>query len=846
MRDTNEARRYTPDELGALDPCIPDKRIVWASTADASSKHSSSYAAKTACGIPSVFPEGGDRSGTWLAATGDDEPWITLEFEPVRDVAGVLVAETCGAGAVFEIRDGDSDAVLWRASSVKLKRSRVARLLYVPLPDAGSLSSLTLRVAPYDFGSEYKEIDGVALVTASIEELFAHPPSYGPARHRRYRPRELDIYDLKGDRRILWAISASASSTYGSSYGAGEACGRPNRYPRSGDNDKTWLSKNNDQEDWLDLRFPETDEAVHGVIVLETCGAGATYKMTTGTESDERNVWAAPPEDLQGNRAHLLFIENDTLESLQRLRLHLAPSKDYRQIDAVGLVTTPFEDLTKPAPPASRDDDWEVLQGELVGDSAFHHITLRTEAGARTVNIGGPLKLVLDGGGEGGGEEVVVETGRTTVYGGSTVQERGTFVAVSQRVPDLAGAFDELPDTRVELVGRSVPSGSHVAILGETKAASGGGFRDAAPTAPQRIEAAAIAVGANAARAFAKHGSKNYDAEAKRLDEEPPRRPHPARNAALWMLGFVAVCLTGLVSHTQHGGWATDPVGATLIFAASIAAVLGLEFVCRIMWVPSFLTAPGGGVKDRKVLVSSPWLVVVVTVVGLPILGPVAAAGFATAYAGVGEPTAYLGGALLVTSAFALLRLGLWSYRQSGALGTTVRLLMAGSGRTFTGRLSAAGSFSRTDTYTVHTIHLGTHTTTDDEGRVTTHERHRTWYERAVSGKAPSRICVVLEDGSTVETRAAYVLTTHLGGRLHSGQRDVIARYSSKHETGDVATLVGTPKAGAEGEASLDEETPMYLVLGDYAELRSRALVQCAAIFLLLAIAVAGPLAAFL
>ncbi|MBX3251476.1 MAG: discoidin domain-containing protein [Myxococcales bacterium] len=172
------ARRHRPEELADLDFTLPDPRVVWATSARASSEWGSSYAASAACGPPVVYPRGGDEDGTWLADSDDSAPWIELDFPAVSSVRGIVVLETCGPGAVFEIRDAMRDVVLWAAPPAPLADSRSARLLHVPLPpDTDVPTRLRLSVAPYDVGDEYHEIDAVALLTEPLDALRASTPS---------------------------------------------------------------------------------------------------------------------------------------------------------------------------------------------------------------------------------------------------------------------------------------------------------------------------------------------------------------------------------------------------------------------------------------------------------------------------------------------------------------------------------------------------------------------------------------------------------------------------------------------------------------------------------------------
>ncbi len=206
-------RRIRPDEHHGIDLRRRDPRIVWASAAEASTEWSSSYSARAACGAPTIYPEGGDRSPAWLAANDDRAPWIELTFPRCEAPRAILICETCGAGAVARVQDGHTHEVLYRAAPTLTEPSREARLLVIALPSgARPITRLRIEVAAYSLGSEYKEIDAVAVCSVPFEEL-AQPYVPPPTREERLTRWRGTLVGVSLSRPLVHALVATGGTT---------------------------------------------------------------------------------------------------------------------------------------------------------------------------------------------------------------------------------------------------------------------------------------------------------------------------------------------------------------------------------------------------------------------------------------------------------------------------------------------------------------------------------------------------------------------------------------------------------------------------------------------------------
>jgi hypothetical protein len=815
-------RRYAPSEIAGVDLRI-DPRILWAVTARASSEWSSSYSAGKAIGPPNVFPRGGDFHGTWLSDSSDRDAWIELEFPPCDRAHGLVVLETCGVGSVYKVTD-ERGEVVWQHKRERF--GRAARLLWVPLDTTPSKLRLWVSSAEDD----YREIDAVGLVTVeSIEALIAAQPERRPPAHQRHTPDEVAAIDLGNDRRILWASRARASSAWSDGYAAKKATGPPTIFPRAGDIQGAWLAQSGDDAAWIELEFPSCSRA-YGFIALETCGAGALYKATDG----DATLWLAAPEEIEARTARLLYVPLDRTPSKLRLWVSDAVS-DYREIDAVALVTAPFEELFQPAPPppppGAPETGFTTLEGVLLG-GPFVHATLRTHAGGRAANHGGPLRLRLAS-----DDEVPLEAGRTIVYGAPRTRVRGTWEEIVEKAPMLAAAFSgEPPSGEVVIEGRCLEDEVRVEVAGtaQGRRAPQGGFRESARDVPERFEAVAISRTPLGSTTFAENGVSDFDASARRL---PRRRPHPLRGWSIATSALAVLALAGFVAHAARTNlWiaAEGLLGLSAIALALFSGALALDLFSRTRWIPDFVR---GDVRDRRVAFTSPgWTVIA----GVLLVGGLALVLAPVVFIVNGAAEAGLDYVLTVGAGWALIRLVSLLRAQRSTIWTALRVTSVpasdrevGERGRFTGVI-ASGDFERIETFTEKHEHLGTETYQDEHGNTQTRDRWRSWSERSVADSRPSEIVLRLDDGTLVRGTGG-VRATDMA-MSYDGDGGGYARFVGEHGEGDEATLVGTVKQ-ADGPIVIDAT---HLVLGDIRVLRRRLAVQLVIIVVLSEMVIAG------
>lgn len=173
---------------------IHDRHLDWAKSARASSEwgQGSSWGAGRATGPPAVYPDRGDRPGTWSpAGKTSGEQWLWLDFGTHRMTEAIYVFETCGAGAVFCIEEpGDAvvgyrqaidDRVLWR-DEPQLEHADRATVLVVEIDPPRPLRHLRIWIDT-DAVPGYNQIDAVAL--RSVEPVHGEPVAWDQWRPRK-------------------------------------------------------------------------------------------------------------------------------------------------------------------------------------------------------------------------------------------------------------------------------------------------------------------------------------------------------------------------------------------------------------------------------------------------------------------------------------------------------------------------------------------------------------------------------------------------------------------------------------------------------------------------------------
>jgi hypothetical protein len=828
---TPRVRRLAPSELKALDLTLSDPRIHWAKRARSSSSWSESYAPSTACGPPSVFPEHGDRSGTWLAASGDARPWIELEMPTLDRAHALLICETCAPGGITSVRDQDGAIDLFVAEERAIRPLDGARLLVVPL-DPALPAPARIRIG-LKRSNEYQEIDAVALVTVPFEELMAAPVTLGELRHRRFAPEQVRIHDLHGDRRIVWAMSAKASSEWSSSYAAKAATGRPNVFPKGGDHSGTWLSDTSDRNAWIELSFGKASQRsgdCYGFIVLETCGAGAVVRATN---EHEQVLWQAGVGEVPHRQARLLYVPLEPARPPNKLRLHLSGAiEDYREIDAVALLYAPLEDLETEAPPpppppipGAPREGFTFMEGTLLGVSAERplvHAVLRTSNGAHALMWGPALRLRLES-----GAEVELELQDTTVFGDPLRRRRGRFADLSAELPALGTALGTsrapADDDEVVVQGQQIASSLRVHVAGVPYAVSDGGFRERA-NVPEKIRVAVISREPLSATPFMRDGTDTFRAGASKLgahDFVPHPLSHWVRNAVgVAGVGLAAVLAMLLLTQDGAVGWGAGLLAFALCFAAC-ACIFAIELIGRANTV-FVVGRKGSGKRNGRAGFSDPkWtLVWLVTFVGITAF--ILSGALSSFDVDARLPAFVL--ASVLGGAYALVRSLMWQWSAGWVLWTALRALMR---KATTGVLTSA--HRSTEVLEAHIEHLGTEQYADADGRIQTRERYKEWTTR--SARADHQVTLALPDARRASPVAPRVVIdvamtpVKIGaGPKHGPAPTAYASFASEHEVGDVASLIGQVVEDG-GELKVNDA---IVLLGPRSVLVRRTLIMAA------------------
>lgn len=671
------------------------------------------------------------------------------------------------------------------------------------------------------------------------------------ARHRRFAPPAVPVHDLRGDPRLRWATSATASSEYSASYPARAACGPPQVFPKGGDYDHTWLSDNTDRSAWLELRFTPLD-LCYGFVALETCGAGAIVRAT---DAEGVVLFESPLEIVPARKAHLLCVEFEAPRALHTVRLHVSPRvRDYREVDAVALLACPFADLAAAAPPpppppvpGAPVEGFTDLVGTLHGHAPLTplvHLTLSSATATVNVNVGGPATLRLDD-----GQEVTLELAETCIYGAPLLRREAAFGTLARELPWLRPALGRRAPSDAALVtltGTQLVAGERVYAAGTPMTAAAGGFRDTARRL-EGLRAAALSSRPLSSTPFPTRGVQEFARQARTSTDGPPAR-HPL---APWRR--VATGLVGLSASAAAALWltATDVRGihggrAAALVVALVALLGSTVFALELHGRATLVTVVRRG-RDRgraPVRATSPGWTAAGTGILLFLAATLAAALAASAAGDALGITVRL--ALIVGGVHALVRLVVWRWAERGVLRRTLPLLLAAQGQPREGaRGLFAGALGRalrtTETLTAHSEHLGTYQSTDEQGHVTTHDRYREWNTCEITCDAGPATTVFLADGTELSLGSlrAVVDAGMVPGATHP---PAYLRLESAHGVGDSASLLGL----AVGRDGTWEVRDALLLLGDRRALARATAHQLLALLGLLTLVGAGLLAALL
>ncbi len=167
---------------------------------------------------------------------------------------------------------------------------------------------------------------------------------------RRYSEAEMEARNWRAVEHALWPIAASASSTFGGSWGPDVLVGPPTVFPRHGDIRGAWAPRTRDSHvEWIELRYAPDAPLVRAIRVFETNLPGASFAITILDAQGEELLWQRRPE-LTGNAAQVLELELAPPRHVGRLRVYVNNDvgTGWSEIDTVGLVTS------EPLPPSMR------------------------------------------------------------------------------------------------------------------------------------------------------------------------------------------------------------------------------------------------------------------------------------------------------------------------------------------------------------------------------------------------------------------------------------------------------------------------------------------------------------
>jgi hypothetical protein len=148
---------------------------------------------------------------------------------------------------------------------------------------------------------------------------------------------------IKNDPDGQWAVSATASSTYGdakgtASWSANQVTGLPN-VDKYGDDGNAWAPKTQDAGiEWLDVKFPKPVHATE-IRVRESCGSGAVIKVELFDEQGvAHTAWAGNDPTTELN--YLIVKLPKTDYKTDRVKVTLATNviPGWNEIDAIQLV----------------------------------------------------------------------------------------------------------------------------------------------------------------------------------------------------------------------------------------------------------------------------------------------------------------------------------------------------------------------------------------------------------------------------------------------------------------------------------------------------------------------------
>jgi hypothetical protein len=148
---------------------------------------------------------------------------------------------------------------------------------------------------------------------------------------------------IKNDADGQWAISSTASSTYGDAQGsadfsANQTTAAPN-VEKFGDSGKAWAPKTEDSGiEWVALKYPRAVHAT-GVRIRESCGSGDVIRVELYDEAGAPHlVWGGNDPTTGLNYLVVNFPRTDFKTDRVKITLATNVVPGWNEIDAVQLV----------------------------------------------------------------------------------------------------------------------------------------------------------------------------------------------------------------------------------------------------------------------------------------------------------------------------------------------------------------------------------------------------------------------------------------------------------------------------------------------------------------------------
>lgn len=297
------------------------------------------WAATQALGKPDVWPRYGDLPGAWAPGSAMNlADQLEIVFPAPVMTNELWVFETNGAGGVYAVSAIAPDGAIQPlavATPAQLKAG--ATQIVVPVEPARLVAGIRINTSSA-VADTYGEIDAVAAVPERV--CSAGTEVRVAATATRLPPDSVPAVPAG----VVWAngIMRQSSEFDPKGWGASDALGEPNVFPRFGDIPGAWApAKSTSIVEFLVLQFPSTP--TQDIVVYETFGVGGLWLIEDMSGGTPVALWADTPGVASSGQARQLRIHLPQPRTISALRIVTAPAavRAYPEIDAVGLVPPP-------------------------------------------------------------------------------------------------------------------------------------------------------------------------------------------------------------------------------------------------------------------------------------------------------------------------------------------------------------------------------------------------------------------------------------------------------------------------------------------------------------------------